>query len=55
MALSHDIQRCLKSGGKLALAGILTTKQDLVLDAFSSLQVIRKKEEGDWISLWFQK
>lgn len=55
VALSHDIQRCLKSGGKLALAGILTTKQDLVLDAFSSLQVIRKKEEGDWISLWFQK
>jgi len=54
VALSADIQRCLKKGGKLALAGILTTKQSLVLAAFSSLQVLRKKEEGDWISLWFQ-
>ena len=55
VALSADIQRCLKKGGRLALAGILTTKQNLVLEAFSSLKILRKKEEGDWISLWFQR
>ena len=55
VALSGDIQRCLKQGGKLALAGILTTKVDSVLQAFSSLALIRKKEEGDWTSVWFQK
>lgn len=42
-------------GSKIALAGILTTKANLVLDAFSSLQLIRQKEEGDWTSLWFSK
>lgn len=55
VALSGDIQRCLKPGGRLALAGILTTKVDSVLQVFSSLTLIRRREEGDWTSVWFQR
>ncbi len=55
VALSRDIQRCVKDGGKLALAGILTSKYDLVLESFSSLNLVRKQDNGDWTSLWFQK
>ena len=55
VALSPDIIRCVTPGGKLALAGILTSKQSLVLEAFSSLRLLRTKEEGDWTALWLEK
>ena len=52
-ALSSDIIRLCK--GKLALAGILFDRHEMVTEAFSSLSIIRKKREGDWISLWYEK
>ena len=41
-------------GKYLALAGILADRSHLVKDAFSSLNLIREKQEGDWVSLWYQ-
>jgi len=52
VALSSDIIRVSK--GYLALAGILATKSPMVEEAFSSLELIRRKQEGDWMSLWYQ-
>jgi len=51
VALSGHILRVSK--GQLALAGILAEKSYMVEAAFSSLELIRKKQEGDWISLWY--
>ena len=52
VALSEDILRVSK--GYLALAGILAIKSHMVEDAFGSLELIRRKQEGDWISLWYK-
>ena len=39
----------------LALAGILQDRAHLVKAAFSTLRIIREKQEGDWVSLWFAR
>jgi len=39
----------------LALAGILADRADMVKDAFSHLNLIREKQEGEWVSLWFSR
>ena len=52
VALSKDILRV--STGYVALAGILATKSATVERAFASLEPIRKKQEGDWMSLWYK-
>ena len=41
-------------GKYLALAGILEDRAHLVKDAFSSLNLVREKQEGDWVSLWYE-
>ena len=52
VALSKDILRV--STGYVALAGILVSKSPMVESAFSSLDLIRKKRDGDWMSLWYK-
>ena len=52
VALSKDILRV--STGYVALAGILATKSATVERAFASLELIQKKQEGDWMSLWYR-
>jgi len=52
VALSPDILRV--SSGYLALAGILAEKSPMVEEAFASLELLRKKQEGDWMSLWYK-
>lgn len=53
VALSQDILRCTKD--KLALAGILATKVHMVEEVFQDLTLLRKKQEGDWVSLWYER
>lgn len=50
--LSVNILRVSK--GYVALAGILATKAPMVEASFSSLELIRRKQEGDWVSLWYK-
>lgn len=52
VALSADILRI--STGYIALAGILATKSHMVEASFSSLELVRRKQEGDWMSLWYK-
>ena len=52
VALAPDILRVSKR--YVALAGILATKSQMVETAFETLELIHKKQEGDWMSLWYQ-
>lgn len=40
-------------GRHLALAGILADRAHLVKEAYRGLKLIREKQEGDWVSLWY--
>jgi len=40
-------------GRHLALAGILADRVHLVKEAYRSLTIVREKQEGDWVSLWY--
>lgn len=40
-------------GRHLALAGILSDRVHLVKKAYNSLTLIREKQEGEWVSLWY--
>ena len=52
--LCDDILRL--SSQKIALAGILVEKEHLVQDAYAPhCLLLRRKVEGDWVSLWFEK
>jgi ribosomal protein L11 methyltransferase len=51
-ALSSDILRL--SVGYLALAGILSDREELVHSAFSSAQLVERRQEGEWVALWYR-
>lgn len=52
--LCDDILRL--SSQKIALAGILVEKEHLVQEAYAPhCSLLRRKVEGDWVSLWFEK
>ena len=40
-------------GRNLALAGILADRAHLVKKAYGTLRLVREKQEGDWVSLWY--
>ena len=40
-------------GRNLALAGILADRAHLVKEAYKGLNLVREKQEGDWVSLWY--
>ena len=39
----------------MALAGILVEKEGQVLQAFEQLKLVRRRADGDWVSLWFER
>ncbi|MBM76615.1 MAG: hypothetical protein CMK59_14510 [Proteobacteria bacterium] len=49
--LSGELLRLV--AGRLALAGILLEKEALVTQAFKELNLIRRRVDGDWVSLWY--
>jgi ribosomal protein L11 methyltransferase len=52
VSICDDILRL--ATGKIALAGILVEKEDMVQDAFAPrCSLLRRKVEEDWVSLWF--
>ena len=51
VALAEDIIQY--TGRYLALAGILVEKSPMVEKAFASMQLIEKKQDGEWVSLWY--
>lgn len=53
--LSKDIINSCKDDGQIILSGILNTKEDVVLNAFSSLQLEEKILKDEWVTLIYNK
>lgn len=51
--LAPDIIRL--SSHRIALAGILADRAQLVTGAFSELTLIKSRQEGDWMHLWYER
>lgn len=56
-AMLPVLARCMKSGGRMGLAGLLVSDRDIMLKALDSLSLtsIREATEGDWWSVWVKK
>ena len=54
--LAPSVPQCLKKGGVLILSGIIESRLDMVLKAFTAqnLKLLKKTEEGEWIALSFE-
>lgn len=53
VALAEDLRRV--TGGTLVLAGILADRAHKVEAALRSLRLLRREQEGDWVSLEYQR
>ena len=53
--ISSDLIKVTKSGGVLILSGILDTKLERVLPAFSKLKLVEQKQKDEWITLIYHK
>lgn len=53
--LSKQLVSKVASGGHLILSGIITTKADMVKDAFQELTLEKELTEGEWVSLLYKK
>ena len=51
--LSTDIVRCCRH--RLALAGVLVSKEDMVLEAYTEMNLTRRTIDGEWVSLWYSR
>ena len=52
--LANDLKRALRDGAYLILSGILTKYEERVKETFKQLDLIEKKELGDWVSFVFK-
>lgn len=55
LMLSNELKNSLNIGGYLLLAGILERYSNRILQAFSSLKLIYKKQDNDWVSFIFKR
>ncbi len=55
--LAPDIPKNLKAGGTLILSGIIHSRLDMVMEAYSAqgLELEEREEKGEWIALSFKK
>ena len=56
MRLAPSVTAHLKRGGTLVLSGIIESRLDMVLDAFSAqgLKLEKQLKEGEWFALSFK-
>jgi ribosomal protein L11 methyltransferase len=50
----HDLKKALKSGGLLILSGILDKKEEQVLEVYSNLELVERKQKEEWITLVYR-
>jgi len=53
--IRNDLKKVLKSNGILILSGILDKKEQQVLDAYSDLKLIDRKQRDEWVTLIYKK
>lgn len=55
LMLQRELILGVKSGGYLLLAGVLDRYSDRILEAFSTLELVSKKQENEWVSFIFKR
>jgi len=55
IAISQHLNNRVKNSGKLLLSGILSGKDDSVIERFKNFKLIQKVEKGEWITLLLEK
>jgi ribosomal protein L11 methyltransferase len=53
--IANDLKRVTKSGGLLILAGILDKKESQVIEVYSDLKLIERKQKDEWVTLIYRK
>ncbi|NKQ40489.1 MAG: 50S ribosomal protein L11 methyltransferase [Sulfurovum sp.] len=54
-AIASPLQDRVKAGGILIVSGILDKKESIVLDAYSTLTLIKRKQKEEWVTLIYKK
>jgi len=55
VAIAPSLKKCLKMDGSLLLSGILDKYEGKVTDKFKEYKVLKRMQEGEWVSLLLQK
>ena len=50
----HDLKRATKTDGILILSGILDKKEEAVLEVYSDLELLERKQKDEWVTLIYK-
>jgi ribosomal protein L11 methyltransferase len=50
----HDLKRATKRDGILVLSGILDKKEEAVLEVYSDLELLERKQKDEWVTLVYK-
>ena len=50
----HDLKRATKSDGILILSGILDKKEEAVLEVYSDLELLERKQKDEWVTVVYK-
>jgi len=50
----HDLKRATKKDGILILSGILDKKEEAVLEVYSDLELLERKQKDEWVTLVYK-
>jgi len=50
----HDLTRATKAEGVLILSGILDKKEEAVLEVYSDLKLLERKQKDEWVTLVYK-
>ena len=50
----HDLKRATKGNGILILSGILDKKEESVLEVYSDLELLERKQKDEWVTLVYK-
>ncbi len=50
----HDLKRATKRDGILILSGILDKKEEAVLELYSDLELLERKQKDEWVTLVYK-
>jgi len=53
--IANDLKKVTKDGGLLILSGILDKKEEQVLEVYSNLKLLERKQKDEWVTLIYQK
>jgi len=54
-AIASGLQKVVQDNGILIISGILDTKESTVLEAYSNLKLLERKQKDEWVTLIYKK